>query len=110
MASWFAALLFARVPLRTNMPGAPPIGVWIDFLVFLWVLIMLMISLAVFVGSWLVFTPEPEVSDRRLVLPWMPRRVSSKAVPADPSPADPSPADPSPADLKPPNEGLPPPS
>ena len=110
MASWFAALLFAMVPLRTNMPGAPPIGVWIDFLVFLWVLIMLMISLAVFVGSWLVFTPEPEVSDRRLVLPWMPRRVSSKAVPADPSPADPSPADPSPADLKPPNEGLPPPS
>lgn len=50
MASWFAALLFAMVPLRTNLPGAPPIGVWIDFLVFLWVILGLMVALAVFIG------------------------------------------------------------
>lgn len=63
MASWFAALLFAMVPLRTNMPGAPPIGVWIDFLVFLWVLIGLMIALSLFIGSWLRYTsPPPGVS------------------------------------------------
>lgn len=59
MASWFAALLFAMVPLRTNMPGAPPIGVWIDFLVFLWVLIGLMIALSLFIGSWLRYTSPP---------------------------------------------------
>ena len=60
MASWLAAMLFAMVPLRTNMPGAPPIGVWIDFLVFLWVLLGLMLALAIFVTSWLRFTPRPE--------------------------------------------------
>jgi hypothetical protein len=57
MASWFAALLFAMVPLRTNMPGAPPIGVWIDFLVFLWVLLGLMAALSLFIGSWLRYSP-----------------------------------------------------
>ena len=59
MASWFAALLFAMVPLRTNMPGAPPIGVWIDFLVFMWVILGLMLALAVFIGSWLRYSPPP---------------------------------------------------
>ncbi|MCB0914959.1 MAG: DUF4436 family protein [Actinobacteria bacterium] len=57
MASWFAALLFAMVPLRTNFPGAPPIGVWLDFLVFLWVLMGLMIALSLFVASWLRYSP-----------------------------------------------------
>lgn len=60
MASWFAALLFAMVPLRTNLPGAPPIGVYLDFLAFLWVLIGLMIALGIFITSWLRYTPPPE--------------------------------------------------
>jgi len=60
MASWFAALLFAMVPLRTNLPGAPPIGVYLDFLVFLWILIGLMIALGIFITSWLRFTPRPD--------------------------------------------------
>ncbi|MDQ1250918.1 MAG: hypothetical protein QG597_5298 [Actinomycetota bacterium] len=60
MASWFAALLFAMVPLRTNLPGAPPIGVWIDFLVFLWVILGLMVALAVFIGSWLRYSRPPD--------------------------------------------------
>lgn len=60
MASWFAALLFAMVPLRLNMPGAPPIGVWIDFLVFMWVLLALMLALVVFIWSWVRFSPRPE--------------------------------------------------
>lgn len=59
MASWFAAMLFAVIPLRLNMPGSPPIGVWIDFLVLLWVELALMIGLAVFVGSWLRYSPAP---------------------------------------------------
>lgn len=66
MASWLAAMLFAMVPLRTNMPGAPPIGVWIDFLVFLWVLLGLMLALAIFVVSWLRFTPRPAPSGKQV--------------------------------------------
>ncbi len=61
MAGWFAALLFAVVPLRLNMPGAPPIGAWIDFLVFMWVVLALMFSLVVFVWSWMRFSPAPEL-------------------------------------------------
>lgn len=60
MASWFAAMLFALIPLRINMPGSPPIGVWIDFLVLLWVELGLMIGIAIFIGSWLRYTPRPE--------------------------------------------------
>lgn len=60
MASWFAALLFAVIPLRLNMPGAPPMGVWMDFLVVLWVEVGLMIALAVFIYSWLAYTPTPD--------------------------------------------------
>lgn len=58
-AGWFAALLFAMFPLRMNMPGAPPIGVWIDFIVFLWVLVVLMAALGIFIVSWLRYSPTP---------------------------------------------------
>ena len=65
MASWFAAMLFALVPLRLNMPGSPPIGAWIDFLVFLWVVLGLMLSLTVFIVSWLRLSPAPEPIRRK---------------------------------------------
>ena len=32
------------VPLRINLPGAPPIGVWMDVLVFYWVVMALMVA------------------------------------------------------------------
>ena len=35
------------------MPGGPPIGVWIDYIVLLWVVVIFMTSLAVFVAAWL---------------------------------------------------------
>ncbi len=53
MASWQAALLFALVPLRNFLPGAPPIGAWIDVLVFYWVILALMFSMALFTYTWL---------------------------------------------------------
>ena len=59
MAGWFAALLFALVPLRTNMPGAPPIGAWLDVAIFYWVELALLIAMAVFIGSWLRFRKPP---------------------------------------------------
>lgn len=60
MAGWFAALLFALVPLRTNLPGAPPIGAWLDVAIFFWVELALLIAMAVFIGSWLRFRRPPE--------------------------------------------------
>lgn len=59
MAGWFAALLFALVPLRTNMPGSPPIGAWIDVAIFYWVELGLLIAMAVFIGSWLRYRKPP---------------------------------------------------
>lgn len=46
VASWFTALLFALVPLRGAFPGQPPLGGWIDILVFFWVVAIVMVSLA----------------------------------------------------------------
>lgn len=59
MAGWFAALLFALVPLRINLPGAPPIGAWIDVVVFFWVELVLLIAMAAFIGSWLKYRKPP---------------------------------------------------
>lgn len=59
MASWFAALLFALIPLRTNMPGAPPIGAWIDVTVFFWVEAALLVAMSIFIVSWLRYRKPP---------------------------------------------------
>jgi hypothetical protein len=59
MAGWLAALLFAMPALRNLLPGAPPIGSWIDILIFFWVQIIVMISLASFVLYWLRKGPAP---------------------------------------------------
>ena len=37
VASWITAMLFALLPIRGFLPGDPPIGSWIDILVFFWV-------------------------------------------------------------------------
>jgi hypothetical protein len=36
MTTWYAAMLFAVVPLRNALPDSPPIGFWIDVTVVLW--------------------------------------------------------------------------
>jgi len=46
VASWMTALLFALIPLRGFFPGSPPIGSWMDILVFFWVELILMLSVA----------------------------------------------------------------
>jgi hypothetical protein len=50
--TWFAAMLFAVVPLRNILPGAPPTGAWIDLAVILWVLVALSAAMVVFVMAW----------------------------------------------------------
>ncbi|HPY25508.1 MAG TPA: DUF4436 family protein [Mycobacterium sp.] len=61
-ASWFAAMLFALIPLQGFLPGAPPVGAWIDVTVFFWVEIILMGGLAVFIISWFKYREPPDHS------------------------------------------------
>lgn len=49
---WTAGMLFAVPALRNFLPGQPPIGSWVDFLLVLWVVVSLIISLAFLVIAW----------------------------------------------------------
>ncbi|BBY76547.1 DUF4436 domain-containing protein [Mycolicibacterium parafortuitum] len=50
--TWYAAMLFAIVPLRNILPGAPPPGAWIDILLVMWVILGLVAAMVVYVGVW----------------------------------------------------------
>jgi hypothetical protein len=50
--TWYAAMLFAIVPLRNLLPGAPPPGAWIDMILVVWVLIALVSAMVVYTISW----------------------------------------------------------
>ena len=54
VASWMTALLFALIPLRGFFPGTPPLGSWMDILVFFWVELILMLSVAAVAATILV--------------------------------------------------------
>ncbi|KZS64922.1 MAG: DUF4436 domain-containing protein [Mycobacterium pseudokansasii] len=51
-STWYAAMLFAVVPLRNILPGSPPAGSWIDQAVVIWVLIALATAMVVYVIAW----------------------------------------------------------
>lgn len=51
-STWYAAMLFAVVPLRNILPGNPPAGSWIDQAVVIWVLIALATALVLYVAAW----------------------------------------------------------
>ena len=51
-STWYAAMLFAIVPLRNFFPGRPPEGSWVDQAVVLWVLIALVVAMSLFVVAW----------------------------------------------------------
>jgi hypothetical protein len=52
LCTWFAAMLFAVVPLRNILPGAPPPGAWIDQAIVLWVLIALVSAMGIYIIAW----------------------------------------------------------
>ncbi|SRX81748.1 DUF4436 family protein [Mycolicibacterium parafortuitum] len=58
--TWYAAMLFAVVPLRNILPGAPPTGAWIDVAVILWVLLALSAAMVVYLAAWWRQTREEE--------------------------------------------------
>lgn len=57
LMSWTAAMLFATIPLRTFLPGSPPVGSWIDFTVVLWVVFGLVAGLTIYVLAWRRWSP-----------------------------------------------------
>jgi Domain of unknown function (DUF4436) len=52
LTTWYAAMLFAVVPLRNALPGSPVFGSWIDLTIVLWVLVALVISMLVYIAAW----------------------------------------------------------
>ncbi len=69
MTTWYAAMLFAVVPLRNALPGSPPFGGWIDITLVLWVLVVLVISMLLYITCW-----------------WRHLRPEAVAAPEDPAP------------------------
>ena len=52
MTTWYAAVLFAVVPLRNALPGSPAFGSWIDLTIVMWVLVALVVSMLLYIGAW----------------------------------------------------------
>jgi hypothetical protein len=50
--TWFAAMLFAVIPIRNFLPGSPPPGAWIDQALVIWVLIALVGAMAMYMVTW----------------------------------------------------------
>jgi hypothetical protein len=52
MTTWYAAMLFAVVPLRNALPGSPPFGGWVDVTVVLWVIVALVVAMLLYIACW----------------------------------------------------------
>jgi hypothetical protein len=60
MTTWYAAMLFAVVPLRNALPGSPAFGSWIDLTIVLWVLVALVVAMLLYIAAWWRhLSPEP---------------------------------------------------
>jgi Domain of unknown function (DUF4436) len=58
MTTWYAAMLFAVVPLRNALPGSPAFGSWIDLTIVLWVMVALVISMLLYIAAWVRSTSQ----------------------------------------------------
>jgi hypothetical protein len=52
MTTWYAAMLFAVMPLRNALPDSPPFGCWVDVTIVLWVIVVLVISMMLYISCW----------------------------------------------------------
>lgn len=50
--TWYAAMLFAVVPLRNFLPGNPPMGAWVDQGLVIWVLLGLATAMVTYIVAW----------------------------------------------------------
>ncbi|WP_449279529.1 DUF4436 family protein [Leucobacter sp. GX0328] len=63
--TWNAGMLFATPTLRNFLPGQPPVGSWVDYLVVLWVIAGLILALLFSVVAWYrqrTAEPEPQAA------------------------------------------------
>ena len=60
MTTWYAAMLFAVLPLRNALPGSPSFGSWIDLTIVMWVLVALVVSMLLYIGAWWRATAKSE--------------------------------------------------
>jgi Domain of unknown function (DUF4436) len=58
MTTWYAAMLFAVVPLRNALPGSPAFGSWVDLTIVLWVMVALVISMLLYIAAWVRSTSQ----------------------------------------------------
>ncbi|MGV8120766.1 MAG: DUF4436 family protein [Candidatus Xenobiia bacterium LiM19] len=58
MFSWLGAQLFAMLPLRNAMPGAPPIGCLADYLSFFWAEAITAATLIAVILTWILRKPS----------------------------------------------------
>ena len=65
MTTWYAAMLFAVVPLRNALPGSPAFGSWIDLTIVLWVLVALVVSMLLYIAAWWRATSKTKTSDTK---------------------------------------------
>jgi hypothetical protein len=52
MTTWYAAMLFAVIPLRNAPTNPPPFGAWVDVTVVVWVIVVLVISMTLYIFCW----------------------------------------------------------
>ena len=52
MTTWYAAMLFAIMPLRNAVPDSPPFGSWIDVTIVAWVIVVVVVSMMFYINSW----------------------------------------------------------
>jgi hypothetical protein len=57
MLSWLGALLFALLPLRNAMPGAPPLGCLADYISFFWAEAITAATLISLILTWILRKP-----------------------------------------------------
>jgi len=57
MLSWLGALLFALLPLRNAMPGAPPLGCLADYISFFWAEAIIAATLISVILTWVLRKP-----------------------------------------------------
>lgn len=58
MMTWVAAFMFVIPAVRNSLPGAPPIGALIDFLIFFWLQILAAVATTTLVVIWMKQTPN----------------------------------------------------
>ncbi|MDP7703776.1 MULTISPECIES: DUF4436 domain-containing protein [unclassified Mycobacterium] len=89
MTTWFAAMLFAVIPLRNALPDAPPFGAWVDITVVLWVIVALVASMGLYVSCWWRhLAPEKPVEPAKSETPAQAEKPAEPGQPEKPAKSD----------------------